>query len=149
MTIGHERIVRGYQRLAAGADVVVVEGAGGWHAPITASETMADVAEKLAVAAPPLSVILVVGLRLGCLNHALLTREAIRSRSLPLAGWIANKMHAEMPLADANIETLAARLGAEPIAVVPAGWPSQTDSKSLPSFTPAWASEAAKSLVSH
>ena len=67
---------------------MLVEGAGGWLAPISATATMADVAEKLA-----LPVILVVGLRLGCLNHALLTREAIRSSGLPFAGWIANKMH--------------------------------------------------------
>ncbi len=66
---------------------LIVEGAGGWLAPISALETMGDLAEKLGC-----PVILVVGLRLGCLNHALLTREAIRSQGLPFAGWIANKM---------------------------------------------------------
>ena len=75
---------------------------------------MADIAEKL-----ELPVIFVVGLRLGCLNHALLTREAIRSCGLPFAGWIANKMTAEMPLANANIETLACRFGMAPLAIVP------------------------------
>ena len=75
---------------------------------------MADIAGKLA-----LPVIFVVGLRLGCLNHALLTREAIRSSGLPFAGWIANKMAAEMPLANANIETLTSRFGARPLAIVP------------------------------
>jgi dethiobiotin synthetase len=141
VTIGHEKILRAYARLAGAADVVVIEGAGGWHAPITASETMADVAGKLALSAP-LSVILVVGLRLGCLNHALLTREAIRSRGLTVAGWVANKMQVEMPLADANIETLSTRLGAAPIAVVPPGCGRASAS------VPSWASDAAKVLVS-
>ena len=77
---------------------------------------MADIAEKLG-----LPVMFVVGLRLGCLNHALLTREAIRSSGLPFAGWIANKMATEMPLANANIESLTSRFGVAPLAVVPAG----------------------------
>ena len=79
-----------------------------------ATATMADIAEKLA-----LPVIFVVGMRLGCLNHALLTREAIRSYGLPFAGWIANKMHSEMALADANIDTLASRFGVPPLGIVP------------------------------
>ena len=74
VTIGHEKIAIAHRRLAAQSDLVLVEGAGGWLAPISATETMADIAEKLA-----LPVIFVVGMRLGCLNHALLTREAIRS----------------------------------------------------------------------
>ena len=86
VTIRHERILDAYRRLAAASDLLLVEGAGGWLAPISATETMADVAEQLA-----LPVILVVGLRLGCLNHALLTRDAMRARGLPFAGWIANK----------------------------------------------------------
>jgi cobyric acid synthase len=76
---------------------------------------MADIAAQLA-----LPVIFVVGMRLGCLNHALLTREAIRSYGLPFAGWIANKMHSEMALADPNIDTLASRFGAAPLGIVPA-----------------------------
>ena len=85
----------------------MVEGAGGWLAPISSVATMADIAEQLA-----LPVIFVVGMRLGCLNHALLTREAIRSYGLPFAGWIANKMRSEMALAGANIDSLASRFGA-------------------------------------
>ncbi len=81
VTIRHERIVAAYGRLAAASDLVLAEGAGGWLAPISATETMADVAEKLA-----LPVMLVVGLRLGCLNHALLTRDAVRARGLRLRG---------------------------------------------------------------
>ena len=79
VSIRHETILASYWRLAAISDVLIVEGAGGWLAPISATETMADVAEKLA-----LPVILVVGMRLGCLNHALLTREAIRARGLTI-----------------------------------------------------------------
>jgi dethiobiotin synthetase len=134
VSIGHEKIVSAHRRLAALSDLVLVEGAGGWLAPISATATMADIAGKLA-----LPVILVVGLRLGCLNHALLTREAIRSAGLPFAGWIANKLRAEMPLANANIETLASRFGAPPLGIVPVGLEK----------APPWAVEAAKKLVSH
>jgi dethiobiotin synthetase len=137
VSIRHERIVGAYLRLAKNADVLLAEGAGGWLAPISATETMADVAERLA-----LPVILVVGLRLGCLNHALLTRDGIRARGLPLAGWIANCLQSEMPFAHANIETLATRFGSAPLGVIPVG----SDPRSSP--TPPWATEAAKSLVS-
>jgi dethiobiotin synthetase len=137
VTIRHERVAAAFERLRSGAEVVLVEGAGGWLAPISSTETMADVAERLA-----LPVILVVGMRLGCLNHALLTRDAVRARGLPFAGWIANKLESEMPFANANIETLASRFGAAPLGVVPAG----TDPRPIP--IPAWAVEAAKNLVS-
>jgi dethiobiotin synthetase len=137
VTIGHERIVAAYRRLAQHADLLLAEGAGGWLAPISAGQTMADVAEKLA-----LPVIMVVGLRLGCLNHALLTRDGIHARGLPFGGWIANRLQAEMPHADANIETLTSRFGMPPLCVIPVG----TDSRSSPS--PTWAAEAAKNLVS-
>jgi dethiobiotin synthetase len=137
VSIRHERIVGAYLRLAKEADVLLAEGAGGWLAPISTTETMADVAEKLA-----LPVILVVGLRLGCLNHALLTRDGIRARGLPFGGWIANRLQAEMPFANANIETLTSRFGAAPLGVIPVG----SDPRSLP--PPPWAVEAAKSLVS-
>jgi dethiobiotin synthetase len=137
VSIRHERIVGAYIRLAKDADLLLAEGAGGWLAPISATETMADVAERLA-----LPVIMVVGLRLGCLNHALLTRDGIRARGLPFAGWIANRLPTEMPFANANIETLTTRFGVAPMGVIPAG----TDPRSLP--TPTWAIEAAKNLVS-
>jgi len=128
VTIGVERILAAHRRLTADSDVVMVEGAGGWLAPISSVATMADIANKLG-----LPVILVVGMRLGCLNHALLTREAIRSCGLPFAGWIANKMASEMPLAADNIDTLATRFGVAPLGVVP---------------VPPWAVEVAKKLVS-
>jgi dethiobiotin synthetase len=137
ITIGHEKIGMAFRRLAAASDLVLVEGAGGWLAPISATQTMADVAEKLA-----LPVILVVGLRLGCLNHALLTREAIRSSGLPFAGWIANKLHSEMALAGANIDSLASRFGMPPLGIVPAG------AAPPPRAAPEWPIEVANKLVS-
>jgi dethiobiotin synthetase len=137
ITIGHERIGIAFRRLAAASDLVLVEGAGGWLAPISATQTMADVAEKLA-----LPVILVVGLRLGCLNHALLTREAIRSSGLPFAGWIANKLHSEMALVGANTDSLASRFGMPPLGIVPAA--AAPTSRAAPE----WAIEVAKKLVS-
>jgi dethiobiotin synthetase len=137
VSIRHEPILAAQRRLAARADLMVVEGAGGWLAPISAVQTMADVAEKLA-----LPVVLVVGLRLGCLNHALLTRAAIRSQGLQFAGWIANKLATEMPLAEANIETLASRFGMSPLGIVPSGNPG------VGAGPPRWASEVAEKLVS-
>lgn len=137
ITIRHERTLEAFGRLAAASDLVLAEGAGGWLAPISTTETMADIAERLA-----LPVLMVVGMRLGCLNHALLTRDAIRARGLRFAGWIANKMPAEMPLAADNIDTLATRFGKPPLAIVPAGMDPRSK------LTPGWAIEAAKSLVS-
>ena len=103
-----------YRQLAALADVVVVEGAGGFHVPLNDTETGADLAQRLG-----LPVVLVVGLRLGCLNHALLTAEAIRTRGLTLAGWVANRIDPAMSAADDNIAYLTDRLGALPWADVP------------------------------
>jgi len=80
-----EEIKNNFVQLKNKSDVVVVEGVGGWYAPLSDSTTVADLAETLA-----LPIILVVGLRLGCLNHALLTAQAIRQSGLPVAGWVAN-----------------------------------------------------------
>lgn len=98
-------IAAAYARLAAHADVVVVEGAGGWRVPLNAAEDMADLAQALG-----LPVLLVVGLRLGCLNHAILTAEAIAGRGQPWAGWIGNAIDPEMAQQAANLDTLRARL---------------------------------------
>lgn len=138
VAIRHEPVLRAQHKLVALADCLVVEGAGGWHAPLSEVATMGDLAEKMA-----LPVILVVGLRLGCLNHALLTRAAIRSQGLPFAGWIANRMATPMPLANDNIDTLTSRFGMSPLGVVPSGIPEGEPG------VPAWASEAAERLVSH
>lgn len=96
------------------ADMVLVEGAGGWYAPVSDTATMADLARALA-----LPVVLVVGLRLGCLNHALLTAEAIVSSGLPFPGWIGNAVDPGMALRDENVATLVARLPAPLLGVVP------------------------------
>jgi len=98
-------IVAAYGRLAATADVVVVEGAGGWRVPLNEQDEMADLAQALA-----LPIVLVVGLRLGCLNHALLTAESIAHRQLPWAGWVGNQIDPAMACQTANLDTLRARL---------------------------------------
>lgn len=96
------------------ADFTLVEGAGGWRVPLNPQETLADVAKILR-----LPVILVVGVRLGCINHALLTVEAIRNDGLQLAGWVANCIDADMPVLEENIHSLAARIPAPCLGVVP------------------------------
>lgn len=107
-------IVQAFGQLTRNSDLVVVEGAGGWHAPINETETMADVAAAL-----DLPVILVVGLRLGCLSHALLTAQAIEARGLTCAGWIGNHLQSRFEHADENVATLQARLPAPLLDVVP------------------------------
>jgi dethiobiotin synthetase len=96
------------------ADFTLVEGAGGWRVPLNPQETVADVAKILR-----LPVILIVGMRLGCINHALLTVEAIRNDGLQLAGWVANCIDADMPVLEENIHSLAARIPAPCLGVVP------------------------------
>jgi dethiobiotin synthetase len=98
-------------RLAAHADALVVEGAGGALVPLDARHDMLDVAMHL-----ELPVLLVVGLRLGCLNHALLSTLAIRRRGLELRGWVANCLPPRMPFAQANIDALSERIGSPPVA---------------------------------
>jgi len=99
---------------AGGAELLLVEGAGGWLVPLGATETMADLAAALGY-----PVILVVGMRLGCLNHALLTAGAIRAAGLPLAGWVANCLTPEMDALEENIRTLELRLPALRLGTVP------------------------------
>lgn len=105
-----------FERLARQAEYVVVEGAGGWLVPIGPRQTMADVACTLA-----LPVVLVVGLRLGCLNHAVLTRDAIAHSGLSFAGWVANGIDPAMVQVEQNLLSLAQRFGSAPLAVVPHG----------------------------
>ncbi|MDB5807961.1 MAG: dethiobiotin synthase [Betaproteobacteria bacterium] len=105
VTIDLASVVVAYTRLAATADVVIVEGAGGFCVPLNRTVDSADLAQRLC-----LPVILVVGVRLGCLNHAILTAAAVRARGLKLAGWIANRIDAAMPVADENIAALGERL---------------------------------------
>ena len=98
-------IAAAYARLAAAADVVVVEGAGGWRVPLNEREDISNLAQLLG-----LPVVLVVGLRLGCLNHALLTAESILNRHLPWAGWVGNHIDPVMAQQAANLEALHMRL---------------------------------------
>lgn len=113
-----------HRQLAQLADAVVVEGAGGFHVPLSATETGADLAQALG-----LPVVLVVGLRLGCLNHALLTAEAIRARGLTLAGWVANHIDPAMLAQQDNIAFLRARLHAPLLATVP--WQPGLDARAV------------------
>ena len=96
------------------ADLLIVEGVGGFRVPLGVDRDSADLAVALG-----LPVILVVGLRLGCINHALLTAEAIAARGLTLAGWVANRIDPAMPRQEENIAALAARLGAPLLGSVP------------------------------
>ena len=108
------RIRDSYLALASLADRVVVEGAGGLLVPLGPDADWGDLVRIL-----DLPIVLVVGMRLGCLNHALLTAAAIRSRGLPFAGWVANRIDPAMPFFDENVETLRRMLPVRLIAVMP------------------------------
>lgn len=107
-------IVAACAQLAAQADLLLVEGVGGFRVPLAANFDTADLARQLG-----LPVILVVGLRLGCLNHALLTAEAIAARGLPLAGWIGNRVDPTMPHWRDNVAALCDRLPAPLLGTLP------------------------------
>ncbi len=113
-------ILDAYQQLAAKADVVVVEGAGGWQVPLAAGtekfqqHSMADLAQQL-----KLPVIIVVGMRLGCLNHALLTVQAIKNTRLKFYGWVANTLEDEMLRYSENINTLKTLIDEPLVAEIP------------------------------
>lgn len=103
-----------FDTLAEQADAVVVEGCGGFLVPLDHTRDTADLALCLG-----LPVILVVGMRLGCLNHALLTQEAIARRGLTLAGWVANRVDPHMLRFDGNLAALEARIAAPLLGVLP------------------------------
>ncbi len=109
-----DEILRCHARLRRRAQCVVVEGVGGWCVPLGNTTTTIDLARALA-----LPVILVVGVRLGCINHALLTQESIAHAGLPLAGWVANGIDAYIDRFDEIVETLRERLPAPLIGVMP------------------------------
>lgn len=113
-TIELAHILSCYQQIAALSDAVVVEGVGGFRVPLNDTDDTADLAQQLG-----LPVVLVVGLRLGCISHALLTAEAIAARGLRLAGWVANTVDAAMLNADANIAALKSRIDAPYLGHVP------------------------------
>lgn len=102
------------QILALGAGFTLVEGAGGWRVPLAGTSSLADLAIDL-----QLPVILVVGVRLGCINHALLSAEAIERDGLRLAGWVANIVDGQTSRLAENLATLAARLNAPCLGQVP------------------------------
>jgi dethiobiotin synthetase len=109
-----EVIEQAFRQLSAMAEVVVVEGVGGFMVPLNSREDTADLAQRLG-----LPVILVVGLRLGCLNHALLTAREVERRGLSLAGWVANRIEPEMVMLQENIQTLKNRLPAPLLGILP------------------------------
>lgn len=114
ITISAVPILAAYVEINAASDAVVVEGVGGFIVPLNDEFNTADLAEQLA-----LPVVLVVGLRLGCISHALLTVEAILARGLKLIGWVANETQADMAFADENVLALEQRIPAPFLGRVP------------------------------
>lgn len=114
LTMSTAHILNCYKRLAQQSDIVVVEGAGGWHVPLNASEKMSDLAVLLA-----LPVVVVVSIKLGCLNHALLTVESIEKTGLPLFGWIANLANPDEACQQENIADLKFKLTPPLLGIIP------------------------------
>jgi dethiobiotin synthetase len=115
VAIDIDRIVAALAALSAMADAVLVEGVGGFCVPLGADADSADLAARL-----DLPVILVVGMRLGCINHALLTQQAIGARELKLCGWVANRIDDQMHCFEENLTALEERLAAPLLGVIPA-----------------------------
>lgn len=108
------RILTSFDEMAGQADEVIVEGAGGFLVPLNEDLTFADLARELDI-----PVILVVGMRLGCINHALLTVCAIENHQIECAGWVANILDEEMHALQENIDTLRERIAAPLLGIVP------------------------------
>ncbi len=102
------------EKIKPQAQIILVEGAGGWYAPISETKTMADIPMALNI-----PVIVVVGMKLGCLNHALLTIESIKYQKGVIAGWIANQIDPQMKAFEGNLETLKNRIQAPFLGVIP------------------------------
>jgi dethiobiotin synthetase len=114
LTIDLAPIVAAYRALAGQADWVIVEGVGGWRVPLGPTLSVSDL--PLAMDLP---VVMVTGLRLGCINHSLLTAESVRARGASLAGWVANHIDPDMLAREQNLATLAALIDAPCLGVVP------------------------------
>jgi dethiobiotin synthetase len=126
VTIELEPIARAFAELQAAADVVLVEGVGGWLAPLSDTLMQSDLARRL-----QLPVILVVGLRLGCINHALLSARAIAADGLTLAGWIGNAIDPELSFAVETVAILRARLPVPCLGLLPYGMESAQAAEEL------------------
>ena len=113
VSINLDRILESFNELTSQAEVVIVEGAGGFQIPLNETQDSTDLAISLGI-----PVILVVGMRLGCINHALLTMRAIHDCDLVCAGWVANVIDAEMGALKENIEALQKRIDAPLLGVV-------------------------------
>lgn len=109
-----EPIMQAFGKVQNEADLIIVEGAGGFLIPLNDQEDLGDFAKKI-----DFPIVLVVGMKLGCLNHALLTYEAMKTRNLKIAGWIANTLSNEMPLLQENIETLKAKIEVPFLGLIP------------------------------
>jgi dethiobiotin synthetase len=120
IAIDAARIVAAHAKLRESADIVLAEGAGGFLVPLDATRSIAELPRLLGM-----DVILVVGLRLGCLNHALLTADAVAARGLTLAGWVGNQVDPAFARVDANVETLRARIAAPCLGIIP--WMGKPD----------------------
>jgi len=112
--IEFDRLLAHFHEIQSQAEITLVEGAGGWRVPLNPSSSLADLAVAL-----QLPVILVVGIRLGCINHALLTVESIHHSGLPLAGWVANRIDPHCTRAQQNIATLKQHIPAPCLGVIP------------------------------
>ncbi len=152
-TISLSHIINCYRQIETLADVIIVEGTGGFQVPLNQYEDTADLAQALG-----LPVILVVGMRLGCINHALLSAQAITARGLSLAGWIANDIDPHLLNRQQTIDTLAARIHAPLIGHVPSqivdslsyhATVAATARHLQVSLLPGWPCAPATSLIAH
>jgi len=107
-------IMQGLLETQKHSDCLVIEGAGGLLIPLNDHENLGDLVQQIS-----LPVILVVGMKLGCINHALLTQEAIKARGLKIAGWVANSLANEMPLLQENVATLQTKINAPFLGLIP------------------------------
>ncbi len=109
-----ETIMQAFSKVQSQADFVIAEGAGGFLIPLNDQQDLSDVAQRI-----DFPIILVVGMKLGCLNHALLTYEAMKTRNLKIAGWVANTLSSEMPLLQENIEALKSKIEIPFLGLIP------------------------------
>jgi dethiobiotin synthetase len=113
-TLDLNTIIRALSEVQKHSDCIIVEGAGGFLIPLNEHEDLGNFAQQI-----DLPIILVVGMKLGCINHALLTQEAIKARGLKIAGWVANSLSSEMPLLKENIATLQKKMDVPFLGLIP------------------------------